>query len=89
MARRRFDSTTKTLFDRIQRQISSINGKLLNPKLPGATRDTLTKLRDELRSEARNIKMKYYQANENAVIDDSESLLKEARNYDVKQARKY
>ncbi|MEY4459865.1 MAG: hypothetical protein RIT38_1095 [Bacteroidota bacterium] len=89
MARRKFDSSTRRLFEQIQRQISIINGKLLNENLAGVTRTELNDLKAQLKSERKELKARYARETDTTVTTESKEILEKIRKYDVKQIKKY
>jgi hypothetical protein len=58
MVRRKFDSNTRMLFADIQRQITVLDGQLLNRKVKNA--DALRSAKSSLQAKARELKNNYY-----------------------------
>jgi hypothetical protein len=74
MSKKRFDINTRTLFEKVQTQISEIDGKLLSPKLAPTLRNELVAAKAALRKKVKEIKVEYYADSVNRVLNETKSL---------------
>jgi hypothetical protein len=86
MVRRKFDSITRMLFADIQRQITVLDGQLLNRKAKNP--DALRSAKSSLQAKARELKSNYYAKASELALEESNALIKRIQAFDVNSIRK-